>query len=174
MNRGLSAAIAAAGLLAAGAARGETLDVTWTYTAAGGAVHTEATWLQDSAPTPFFHLAGDGTSVPVSDFVSTTFPPRSDVAYYLQSGPSSGMMFSTSFGGGIVLLGSQQIFTGTVEAPVFAPGSFTGMIEFDSGGEFPSTLTFTVVPEPSTWTMMILGFAGLALVAKARRRPMRP
>jgi len=38
-------------------------------------------------------------------------------------------------------------------------------------GEWPSTLTFTVVPEMSTWAMMLAGFAGLgALSFRARRQ----
>jgi PEP-CTERM motif-containing protein len=40
----------------------------------------------------------------------------------------------------------------------------------DEDGKF-STTTFTAaVPEPSTWAMMILGFVGLGLVARYRRR----
>jgi PEP-CTERM motif len=157
-------------VLATASASGETLDVTWTYTT-DGTTHTEATWEQDSAPTPHFFLSGDGTSVPVSDFVSSAFPPRSFVSYYNQSGPLSGVMFSTSFGGGIQLLGSKQIYTGSETAPMFAPGSFSGLIRFDSGGELPSTLTFSrAVPEPSTWAMMLIGFAGLGFVGYRKSR----
>jgi hypothetical protein len=40
----------------------------------------------------------------------------------------------------------------------------------DEDGKF-STTTFTAaVPEPATWAMMILGFVGLGLVARYRRR----
>ncbi|MBV8103926.1 MAG: hypothetical protein JO223_04740 [Hyphomicrobiales bacterium] len=82
--------------------------MTWTYVN-DGTTHTEATWRQDSAPTPHFFLPGDVTSVPVSDFVAPTLPPRSFVAYYDPDGPESGVMFSTSFSGGVLLLGSTQI-----------------------------------------------------------------
>jgi hypothetical protein len=161
MKRSLIAAIAAAGSFAAASASGETLDVTWTYVS-GGTTHVEATWQQDSAPTPFFTLAGEGTSVPISDFVSATLPAHSHLSYYNESGVLTGLMFSTMFGGGVRLAGPEQIYTGSEGAPIFAPDSFSGQIEFDVGGELPSTLTFSVVPELSTWAMMMLGFAGLA------------
>jgi PEP-CTERM motif len=173
MKQSLIAVIAVTGCFAAASASGETLDVTWTFTQ-GGTTHVEATWQQDSAPTPHFSLSGDGTSIPVFNFVSTAFPPRSDVAYYIPSGPNSGVMFSTSFGGGLQLLGSEQIFTGSVTAPIFASGAFTGMIKGSGPLEFPSTLTFSAVPEPSTWGMMMIGFAGLAFVGYRRAKKSGP
>jgi hypothetical protein len=39
----------------------------------------------------------------------------------------------------------------------------------DSGGS-PSTVTFTAVPEPATWALMALGFAGLGATAYRSRR----
>jgi hypothetical protein len=171
MKSTLTAAIAAAGVFVSISASGETLDVTWTYIR-DGATHTEATWRQDSKPTPHFHLTGDGTSVPVWDFVSSAFPPSTFVAYYNQSGPNSGLMFSTSFGSGLQLRGSQQLYAGGEAAPVFAAGSFSGFIyNVDQGIEVPSTLTFSVaVPEFSTWVLLLAGFAGLGALRLAHRR----
>jgi hypothetical protein len=39
----------------------------------------------------------------------------------------------------------------------------------DASGAVTETI-FTSVPEPSTWAMMLLGFAGLGWLARARRR----
>jgi len=74
---------------------------------------------------------------------------------------------STSDGGfqtgpfGIRVTGP-QIYTGTLSAPIFSVGKFV----LDSG-----TLTVTAVPEPSTWAMMLAGFAGLGFAGyRATRR----
>jgi hypothetical protein len=71
-------------------------------------------------------------------------------------------------------------FTYTVQAGDTSSGSFRYRT-FDSSGFFelvqadlsPTTLTVTVaesVPEPSTWAMMILGFAGVGFMAYRRSR----
>jgi len=39
----------------------------------------------------------------------------------------------------------------------------------DEGGTISGTLTVSAVPEPSTWAMMILGFAGLGFMAYRRK-----
>ena len=71
-------------------------------------------------------------------------------------------------------------FTYTVQAGDTSSGSFRYRT-FDSSGFFelvqadlsPTTLTVTVaesVPEPSTWAMMTLGFAGVGFIAYRRSR----
>ncbi len=55
-------------------------------------------------------------------------------------------------------------------APVFSAGSFTGLYDPLPPTSSSGVLTFTIVPELSTWGMMLTGFAGLTAVAAGRRR----
>jgi hypothetical protein len=56
-----------------------------------------------------------------------------------------------------------QLYTGLESAPTFKIGSF------DIGtGEMDYTLTIESVPEPSTWALMLLGFAGLGFAGYRR------
>jgi hypothetical protein len=53
------------------------------------------------------------------------------------------------------------------------PGSYTWT--WGSGPTADSfTLDIGVVPEPSTWAMLLMGFAGLASVWRKRRGPLAP
>ena len=64
-----------------------------------------------------------------------------------------------NFSGGPMLFGLTQTFTN--------PGTFDATAIYD-----PLTITLTTVPEPSTWAMLALGFAGIGVAARrsARRR----
>jgi hypothetical protein len=55
-----------------------------------------------------------------------------------------------------------------VTIPVAAPPTVLSTISMDTTTEGPIT-----IPEPSTWTMMALGFAGLGYAAYGRRRKFR-
>jgi hypothetical protein len=90
---------------------------------------------------------------------------------------------SNSISGDIPATIDQDFFFGPFGASDSGFGSFTGV---SAGGQTdigfaPMTLQYTVesgppiegVPEPSTWAMMLLGFAGLGY-AGFRRRPRAP
>jgi hypothetical protein len=48
--------------------------------------------------------------------------------------------------------------------------AFVTQVTFTGDGPFTGTMTaITAVPEPSTWAMMILGFAGIGCLAYRRR-----
>ena len=162
----LTAAFAASVLLAAAvSASAETLEAAWTFVPAGGPATTIATWEQDSAPTPAGYVTGEATVVPIWDFVAYE-PVGSLTAIVYYTSSFIPVTFSTAPLGGFYLAGPQA-YAGSEAAPQFAPGSFSGLFE----GELPSTLTFTAVPETSTWAMMLAGFAGLgALSFRVRRR----
>jgi hypothetical protein len=49
--------------------------------------------------------------------------------------------------------------------------AFVTQVSFTGDGEFTGTMTaITGVPEPSTWAMMIFGFAGLGYMKYRQRR----
>jgi hypothetical protein len=51
--------------------------------------------------------------------------------------------------------------------------SDVGAVTFDGSGTVTETI-FTSVPEPSTWAMIGLGFAGLGFIGRLRRRKLTP
>jgi hypothetical protein len=55
------------------------------------------------------------------------------------------------------------LYSGLESAPTFNTGKFD-----ISDGEFDYTLTIGAVPEPSTWALMLLGFAGLGFAGYRR------
>jgi PEP-CTERM motif len=63
---------------------------------------------------------------------------------------------------------SSKFFFGTDEL-----ASIVTLYLVDDDGRFATTTFTAAVPEPSTWAMMILGFVGLGLVARYRRRTAR-
>jgi len=165
MNRMLTAAFAASVLVAAAvSASAETLEATWTFVPSGGSTTTIATWDQDSAPTPAGYVTGEATVVPIWDFVAYQ-PVGSLAAIFYYNSSFVPVTFSSAPLGGVYLAGPQA-YAGTEAAPRFAPGSFSGLFQ----GESPSALTFTVVPETSTWAMMLAGFAGLGALSFRSRR----
>ena len=140
----LAAAVAAA--LSVTPAFAEILNFSWEY--APGEV---ATWSQPSDPTPLlFDLSF--TRVAVSGGTTTSHGPFLRVDFY-SSDENGGLEV-----GNIESEGS-QIFTGPVDAPIFSPGRY---FVFTEGSEVESFVVVTAaVPEPSTWAMMLIGFAGL-------------
>ena len=152
-------------LLAGSSANAETLDATLTLTSGPTVI---ATWTQDLNPTPVAFLAGNWTEVAVS---ADTGPFGGELYFY-----TGGSITFENYAGSYVVEGPQA-FAGSVASPQFSPGSFDVSYVYALAGPYPllqpSTLTFTAAaaPEPSTWALMLLGFAGLgALSLHARRR----
>jgi hypothetical protein len=60
--------------------------------------------------------------------------------------------------------------------PLFTSFDAPKTIVFGAGDGTPAdnyggvSLRFTAVPEPATWTMMVLGFGGAGLMLRTRRR----
>jgi PEP-CTERM motif len=143
-----SAAFAAAALIGVGSASAETLDATFKVRS-----DIYATWEQDSNPTPEAFVDGSVTVIAVNSFVA-----------YFGVAPPSVVYFPTGntyqFVANDAVFGS-QVYTGSEGNPFFGPGAFDGIL---AGTDTPTTLIFSSVPEPSTWTAMLLGFGGLAFV----------
>lgn len=88
-------------------------------------------------------------------------------------------MFTSVNGGGFNFLGgtliidvlSPQIFTGPLATPTFTPGTYAATstsFSLLALQQFQITAN-TTVPEPSTYALMGVGLAALALVARRRR-----
>ena len=71
--------------------------------------------------------------------------------------------------GGLYDLSGDQLFTGAESAPTFTPGVYTLANSLSESIDF---VTLTAVPEPATWAMMLMGFAGLGWAGyrRANRR----
>jgi len=61
-----------------------------------------------------------------------------------------------------------DLFTGNPADPVFTLGSFNLSNPFFGQNDVLTISAVAAVPEPSTWAMMILGFAGVGFVAYRR------
>jgi hypothetical protein len=160
---GCIGALTAPAFLAAASisAQAETLHVTWVEPAEPS---LNESWDQSSNPTPSFFNPGSETDVPVTN----GNPSGLSLVFFFaftQFAPSGGFEDSLF----LVNTTGDQVYSGPESSPVFAPGSFTLFESFSTNN--PGTLTFTAVPEPSTWAMMLLGFAGLAFAGyRASRR----
>jgi uncharacterized protein (TIGR03118 family) len=113
------------------------------------------------APMSFGKLGGDllvgnfafGDSV-INAFNPTTWAFEGSINVNPGAGNTPGGLWSLAFGGGGNDGNPNTLF-------------FTDGINGEKDGLFGS---FTAVPEPSTWAMMLAGFGGLAFLAVRRRR----
>jgi hypothetical protein len=80
-----------------------------------------------------------------------------------------GISFTTASGGDFNLgLGGSGPFGYLFNASLLNPGGFAQANTL-AGSTSLSEFTVTAVPEPSTWAMMILGFAGVGYMTYRRR-----
>jgi hypothetical protein len=82
--------------------------------------------------------------------------------------PADFQVLGTTLGlNGFEQFAGPVLFTGPVTAPVFTEGTFA-LPSIVSG---PATITISAaVPEPSTWAMMVVGFAGIGALVYRRRQ----
>ncbi len=150
------AAVVAAGIaLTASAAQAEMLD--FSLVISNG---ESGTWTLPSSPVPDYYFS-DGAEF--SDVFTGVFADQSEVEFRTSSNKGGLIVGTLGFGGA-------QIFGGTTESPTFAPGVFdlTGTSRTASGET--AVLTITAVPEPTTWTLMIVGIGGLGAALRATRK----
>ena len=71
--------------------------------------------------------------------------------------------------GGLYDLSGDQLYTGGEGDPTFTPGVYTLANSLSESIDF---VTLTAVPEPATWAMLLMGFAGLGWAGyrRAKRR----
>lgn len=81
-----------------------------------------------------------------------------------------------------VTLGGNTLFSGSAQTTGFLnltlgmgtyDFTFTGTSPSPNGGAVSGNVTFNLVPvpEPATWAMMLLGFAGIGFAMRRRSRP---
>jgi hypothetical protein len=147
------AALVLASAWAAGGARAT--ELVFTITGAGNTITFELP--QD--PTPDSYTLGQFFTFDSVDGTYDNVPAVFDEATFWNPDQDTGDLhlddFSPFFG--------DILYTGLESSPTFKTGTF------DIGdGEFDYTLTIESVPEPSTWALMLLGFAGLGLAGYRR------
>jgi hypothetical protein len=103
-----------------------------------------------------------GSNIKAADFISFDYS-SSSLSFDITSAETfGGLNADGSFNSEGILL-----VEATEGLPVFetAPGIFVATIVDNGSSDIGSSFTFTLVPgavpEPSTWAMMLLGFAGL-------------
>ncbi|WP_213773881.1 PEP-CTERM sorting domain-containing protein [Bradyrhizobium sp. dw_78] len=177
-----SAVLASIGL--SNAARAEIVDYTLTFNSDGSSVGT-ATLSLDLPSANSTLVVGDKNNT--SDFISLTGTiggnqftvSPSNFAGIFASQTSIGMVggftindgqieaISAPFGGQGIFAGNFLFFTG--DGSDIRPG-----LDFEYGSVFGTVAVsgpmVAAVPEPSTWVMMILGFAGLGFLAYRQSR----
>jgi hypothetical protein len=151
------ATAAAIGALSITPAFAEILNFSWEF--APGDV---ATWSQPSNPTPIVFADRNFTEVTVSNGTSNEGP--FERIFYDSNDESDGGLELVEISAEAT---GAQIYTGSESAPIFSPGRF---IVGRSGDQVVIvTAAAPPVPEPSTWAMMLIGFAGLGYAAFRRK-----
>ena len=141
----------------------ELLNFSWEYEP--GQIFT---WSQLSDPTPI-RFSTDFTDVAVSGGTSTSVGPFTSVEFDSETFGDGGLLVFTGLAD--VEADGFQIYTGSEDAPIFSPGRYAVQSETTRDFSFVVVTAATPpVPEPSTWAMMALGFAGLGFAGYWSRK----
>ena len=118
-----------------------------------------------------------GVALSESDFLNTSMSAEGNAWFsYIQvvGTTAAGTASITHDDGASVYQGASALYSWPTQTPAvtgtFAIGAGPFTIDYIEANGSPSDLVFNVasVPEPSTWAMMVLGFAGLAFAGYRR------
>jgi hypothetical protein len=111
-----------------------------------------------------------GSDLTLANFVSFHYS-SSDIGFDVPS--PDGLLFSGGLNANGSIVGPDLAIIGEHEFGVFPGGKFLVDVT-PTGGDMGSTSAFTLVngavPEPSTWAMLLLGFAGLGYAGYRRAK----
>jgi len=162
----VAAAIASVALLSTPALAAETLQ--FNFSALSG-------------PAASFNFTANSSPSPVDALASGFRLNGIDVNFGGTTSSEDLTFWDSSIGGGFsgnqgfVLmfnLFGPQLFTGPYDAPTFLTGSFD-LHSQGTAGPLAGTLTISAVsgvPEPATWTLMLVGFGAIGLTTRRRRK----
>lgn len=101
----------------------------------------------------------------------TLSPMNQPLAYYIE-------FYTVGTGGGFAALGASgdsmvgaQLFSGSLTNPTMLTGRFNLVNQFSPFQT--AVLTVAAIPEPTTWAMMLVGFAMVGATVRYRRRSSR-
>ena len=124
-------------------------------------------------------FAGDiclGSCGTIQDILSLAVGPQSIPNFFLLSGGTGPASISFSLDGISSIVRTPGFLDVTATGTLSATGfdSTPGLFRFSTqgGGNLVTfSATTTAVPEPATWALMLLGFGGIGMAMRRRRRP---
>jgi uncharacterized protein YjiS (DUF1127 family) len=144
-------------------------SLAWTTSASAELLHYTLDFINPATPDISWDLNSNPTPS-ISD-ANLSFTLDS-IANTSSNNPFNLEFFNSGNGGGLAATGfdlaGPQLYSGPESSPTLLAGTFN--LTPDGGSDVTAQLVVAAaVPEPSTWAMMILGFAGVGFMAYRRK-----
>ena len=144
-------------------------SLAWTTSASAELLHYTLDFINPATPDISWDLDSHPTPSSFDPFLSFTL---NNIANTSSNNPFNLEFFSSFNGGGLAATGfdffGPQLYSGLESSPTLLAGTFN--LTPLEGTDITAQLVVAVaVPEPSTWALMMLGFAGLGFLAYPRK-----